>query len=409
MPDVDGALDDATLRNLDTQHRRLAEIEATLDALLAGDAPGAALPATPDRPESYELLTATNDALRDERGWDTVDLDAALTPEALAEFELWRRRRRTPWQVDDIAAVALAGALGIPATWYDTTIDDAVRDRLKLLEETELIKRWERDAKRMPIDYMGPGFGGKLHRVRSAGHDIGRPFEALRQIREGEFRGFRWEDGVRQAVTGHGPPHGLPYRKVTDLGEALVLWGKHLVADFVGVTNLPLPGWTKLYELDNRYLRKFAHETYGNGVNLRSFAVSTLPVMTTELTVRTHVHGRAMVTRRTAMLEPGETALRTELLLAGHALVGAASLGKAATTTMATAPLPSVTRHARAFRHLNWPVLFKVATTSLDVARDSRARRSTAATWDDLLAGVAAPWQPDEAMWLDDAVGAVGP
>jgi hypothetical protein len=144
----------------------------------------------------------------------------------------------------------------------------------------------------MAIDYMGPGFGGNLHRVRSAGHDIGRPYEP-----------------------------------VTDLGEALVLWGKHLVADFIGDTNLPLSGWTKLYELDNRYLRKFAHETYGNGVNLRPFAISTLPVMTTEITVRTHTHGRAMITRQTAKLEPGETALRAELLLAGHALVGAASLG----------------------------------------------------------------------------------
>ena len=101
--------------------------------------------------------------------------------------------------------------------------------------------------------------------------------------------------------------------------------------------------------------------------------------------------------------------LRAELLLAGHALVGAASLGKAVTTTMATSPLPSVTRHATAFRHLNWPVLFKVATTSLDVARDSRARRSTAASWDDLLAGVVAPWQLDEAVRLDAAVGDIKP
>jgi hypothetical protein len=403
MPDLDGTLDDETLRNLDTQHRRLAEIEANLDALLGGETPNA-LPATPDRPETYSQLTTTNDALRDERGWETIDLDAALAPEALAEFELWRQRRRISWQLDDIAAVALAGAVGIAATWYDTMIDNAVRDRLKALSDTPLIKLWERDAKRMPIDYMGKGFGGHLHRVRSAGHDIGRPFEALRQIRAGEFHGFYWEDHQRFEVRADGLG-GAAYEPVEDLGEALVLWGKHLVADFVTHTNLPLPGWSAIYERDSRHLRKFAHETYGNGVNVRSFAASTLPVMTTEITVRTHVHGRAMVARGTAVLEPGESALRAELLLAGHALVGAASLGKGVTTTMATSPLPSVTRHAKAFRHLNWPVLFKVATTSLDVARDARARSSTAASWDDLLARVAAPWQLDEAMRLDAAVG----
>jgi hypothetical protein len=404
MPDLDGALDDSTLRNLDTQHRRLAEIEANLDALLAGETP-TAHPATPDRPETYSQLTTTNDALRDERGWAEVDLDAALTPEALAEFELWRQRRRTPWQLDDIGAVALAGALGIAATWYDTTIDNAVRDRLKVLKDTELIQRWEREARRMPIDYMGPGIGGKLHRVRSAGHDIGRPFEALLQIRQGEFRGFRWENEIRHTVTTVTTRHGTPYEPVADLGEALVLWGKHLAVDFVGVTNLPLPGWTKLYELDNRFLRKFAHEAYGAGVNLRSFAVSTLPVMTTEIVVRTHVHGRAMLDRRTAILKPGETALRAELLLAGHALVGAASMGRAARMSVMVPPGPgNVLRLAQASRHINWPVMMKIATTSLDVVRDARSRRSSASSWDDLLTGVAMPWQLDEAAQLDETL-----
>jgi len=255
----------------------------------------------------------------------------------------------------------------------------------------------------MAIDYMGPGFGGKLHRARSAGHDIGRPFEALRQIRAGEFRGFRWVDGAKTEVRAD-RLLGERYKPVTDLGEAIVLWGKHLLVDFIGDTNLPLPGWTKLYELDNRYLRKFAHETYGNGVNLRSIATSTLPVLTTEIIIRTHVHGRAMITRRSAELEPGEAALRAELLLAGHALVGAASLGKAVSTAVTAASPIGVVAQAKAFRHINWPTLLKIATTSLDVAQDARTRRSTAAGWDDLLAHEAAPWQLDEAMALDAAV-----
>jgi hypothetical protein len=126
--------------------------------------------------------------------------------------------------------------------------------------------------------------------------------------------------------------------------------------------------------------------------------------MTTEIIVRTHVHGRAVITRRSAELEPGEAALRAELLLAGHALVGAACLGKAVSTAVAAASPLGVVAQAKAFRHINWPVLFKIATTSLDVTRDARARRSTAAGWDDLLGHEAAPWQLDEAMALDAAV-----
>jgi hypothetical protein len=76
---------------------------------------------------------------------------------------------------------------------------------------------------------------------------------------------------------------------------------------------------------------------------------------------------------------------------------------------MATPPVPtSVTRYAKAFRHMNWPVLMKIATPSLDVARDARTRRSTAASWDDLLIGLAAPWQLDEAALLDAAVDDLG-
>ena len=86
---------------------------------------------------------------------------------------------------------------------------------MKKLKDTPLIQGWERDARRMPIDHMGPGFGGRAHRVRSAGHDIGRPFEALSQIRDGQFRGFRWDHGVKIPVTDD------RYRVVESLGKGL--------------------------------------------------------------------------------------------------------------------------------------------------------------------------------------------
>ena len=120
-------------------------------------------------------------------------------------------------------------------------------------------------------------------------------------------------------------------------------------------------------------------------------------MLSTEVVVRTHVHGRAMLDRGTAVLEPPERALRDELLLAGHSLVGAASLGKALTIALSASP-------AAAIGHLNWPVLVRGATAALQVTADARARQTAVRSWEDLLADVAAPWQLATAEEVDRAV-----
>ena len=182
---------------------------------------------------------------------------------------------------------------------------------------------------------------------RRAAAAAARPFAALRQIRAGQFHGYSWDHGRRVTHIVGG------YRPVETLGEALTLWGKHLVADLVTPMSLPLPGWTALYQLPSHQMRTFAHQTYDHSLNTRWAALSTLPVLTTEIVVRTHVHGRAMLAHGTAVLQPAEAAQRSELLLAGHALVGAVSLGKALTLAPATrSPI-------RDYRHLNWPVLVR--------------------------------------------------
>jgi len=379
------------VRNLDTQHRRLAQLEHDVDRLLAGDTDVTAAPVMNTAgPRSYEQVTAANDAVRERCGWNVVDLDAAITPALRAEYEAWRSRQRVAWGLDDVAAVACAGLVGVGAIWFDATIDSAVRARLARLADTPLIRGWERDGRRMPIDYMGSGFGGRAHRVRSAGHDIGRPFEALSQIRAGQFRGRRWDNGVATPVQERFVP-------VESLGEALTLWAKHLAADFVTPMNLPLPGWTKLPELPIPALRQFAYDTYNQGANLRSLSVSSLPVLSTEVVVRTHVHGRAVLETGSAVLEPAAASLRSELLLAGHSLVGAAALGKAVTLAMVVSP-------AAGFWHINWPVLVRAAMLALEVARDARTRQnSPVPTWDDLATAIV-PWQLTTAHELDRAI-----
>jgi hypothetical protein len=323
------SMDDTVDRNLDTLSRRLAELESATDTALARGIPDPLPQNDTTEHVSYAEMTAANDRLRTHRGWTDIDLDAALTPDERAGSDRWRARQRIPWDRDDVLAVGFATVLGVAVLWYDTTLDGTVARGLGATRKTGWMRAWERAGKRLPIDYTGPGFGGRAHRVRSPGHDLGRPFEALRQIRAGEFRGVRWDYGDKHTTTLTGR-----FREVDSLAEALVLWAQHLAADVVTPMSLPMPGSSWLYELDNRALRRFAHEVYlgtsvGNGLNVRSGILTpSLSVITTEVIFRTHVHSRAYAATGSAHLDEREQARRNELLLAAHSLVGAASAGR---------------------------------------------------------------------------------
>ncbi|WP_280432232.1 hypothetical protein [Nocardia brasiliensis] len=379
-------MDDSIDRNLDTIRRRLGELEdATEQALREDDSaplPVAAVPA----PVSYAEMTDVNDRLRSARDWSEIDLDAALTAVQRAEFERWRTRQRIAWERDDLVAVGIAGLIGALGVWFDSAIDQGVASALGSVGRTQRMRRWERAAKRLPIDYTGPGFGGRAHRVRSAGHDLARPFEALRQIRTGEFRGVRWDHGEMESVSLAGR-----FRTVESSAEALVLWVKHLAADFVTPMSLPLPGSSLLYELDNRELRKFAHAVYlgpsaGNGLNLRSGLLTpSLGVLATEVVIRTHVHAKAYAVTGSADLDAGRQSLRQELLLAAHALVGAASVGKTAARFVTL----DDQRRWLAVRHVNVPVLLRIGCLAVENVHEMRGHGTAAASWgelDELLA-----------------------
>jgi hypothetical protein len=375
-------LDDSVDRNLDTVSRRLADLESATDMALAGGVPDPLPGADTATHTSYSELTAANDRLRTRRGWTDIDLDAALTPEERAGFDRWRARQRIPWDRDDILAVGFAAVLGVAAVWYDTTLDGTVARGLGATRTTGWMRAWERAGKRLPIDYTGPGFGGRAHRVRSSGHDLGRPFEALRQIRAGEFRGVRWDYGDKHTAT-----VGGRFRDVDSLAEALVLWAQHLAADVVTPMSLPLPGSSWLYELDNRALRTFAHEVYlgtsaGKGLNVRSGTLTpSLGVITTEVILRTHVHARVYAVTGSACLGEREQARRSELLLAAHSLVGLASAGK----TLARMIILD-DRKGMALRHVNVPVLLRMGCLAVEVAHDRRTRgRVVTQDWDALV------------------------
>ena len=264
---------------------------------------------------------------------------------------------------------------------------------------------WEADARRLPIDYTGKGVGGPAHRIKSAGHDLGRPLEALRQIREGVFRGTAWPHGEKTPVIEQLPN----WQQIDSWPAAMIVWAKHLAADFVTPMSLPLPGMTKLYELDNVGIRRFAHAAYqgqrplGQGLNTRSGLMTpTIAALSTEAIIRTHMLMRAHRSRGTLPLTEAEQALQTELLLAGHGLVGGLALGKSVTILLLTK------NPALAIRHVNVPVLLRVATLGLAAVRNHRQRQSLAApSWDELLGEWAQPWQLEAALDVEAEAGLV--
>lgn len=198
------------------------------------------------------------------------------------------------------------------------------------------------------------------------------------------------------------------YIAAAGLQEALVVWAKHLAADVVTPMSLPLPGFSLLSELGDRDTRKFAHNVYEGGLaggrahknsalNIRSGLMTPgLAVLSTEAIIRTHVHGRAWNRTGSPALTVAEQSLRSELLLAGHAIVGAASLGKVAARSMLAGVGPL------SIRHLNLPVLLRIGMLSLEVVADGRRRRSSgAASWDELLTLEVQPWQLAEAADIE--------
>lgn len=234
--------DDTYVENLEALTRDLDDIEALAAAALDGQSldQGAAdrISHTPTG-LTYDELTQHNQQRREAEAWGDAELADILDPTALRQLDEWRTAQRIRWERSDLVVVGAAGLLGALADLYDTQLDAKVLEGLAWLKKTDLITRWEQDATGMPIDYMGPKFGGPGHRGLSAGHDIGRFFNALNQVRTGTFEGTYWEYGERFAKASTTTPFGTPYSEV-EWPLALAQLLKHWVADFVTPMSLPL-------------------------------------------------------------------------------------------------------------------------------------------------------------------------
>lgn len=386
-------------RNLDTQSRRLDDIEDLVRATLNDQEPAAPLTPGP-RHQTYDELTTFNDELRARRDWAEIDLDAALTEQQRQAWELWQAKHRLSWSTSDLVAVGAVGVVGMLCTWFDATIDHSIRDRLKPLMSSDIVKGWEKAGKRLPIDYMGPGFGGRAHRVKSAGHDLARPIEAIKQIMASEFRGTAWHSGEAiQVIVGD------KFRPVDSAAEAALRLAQHLLADVITPMSLPIPGMSFLYESDSEALRDFALHAYnglsaGNGWNVRNgIAMPAMTVLVTEILIRTYVHLGVYQQTGTAQLDFPQQRRRNELLLASHSLVSAISLGKVAAQITAHYYSGNYVRavHPSHIRHANIPALLRAGALAGTVVNDAfRASQiPSARSWDDLVTATAQPWQLD--------------
>ncbi len=122
-----------------------------------------------------------------------------------------------------------------------------------------------------------------------------------------------------------------------------------------------------------------------------------LCVLTTEVVIRGHASWEAYQLHGSFALKPAEQRKRVEVLLASHALVGAATISNAVARGVLGEGLLGA-------RHLNLPVLMRAggsALTLLDAERKHRQLEQP--SWDDLLLGQRLPWNLDAARVLADA------
>ncbi|WP_445169269.1 hypothetical protein ACTXG7_08080 [Mycolicibacterium sp. Dal123E01] len=405
--DRQSGVDADFIENLDALARDLGGVEALAAAALAEEPLDQGIAGrishAPAR-LTYDGITESNRRRRMAEGWGAADLTDIIDPVAAQQLDEWRTSVRIPWERSDLVVVGVAGFLGALGNLYDTQVDAVALSGLSWLKKSDFLRGWEKDAARLSIDYTGPKFGGPAHRVRSAGHDIGRFFNALNQVRTGTFKGTVWDDGNRFAEVVTTTRSGTPFAQASEVHIALALLLKHWAADFVTPMSLPLPGWSLLYDMPSRDLRKFAHDAYagtnsGDGLNLRSGILSPgLGLFATEVIIRTQTHLSAYRDAGDPRLTTAGAAKRTEMLLAAHSAAGAVSLSKTVAAAIAGETLVAV-------RNLNIPVLMRIGMLALKACSDAAARTAEhAPSWMQLLEDEAATWTLPQAIVVAESL-----
>ena len=351
------------------------------DSLEQGSSSAASAMLEVPSPAEYDALTAASRDYLATEGRSDLDIEDLLAPEDLDLLRL--ESQRLGWTTSDLAAVGVCGLVGSVTALLAGTIDDGLVAQLELLEQTDLISRWKLETTNLPIDYSGAYVGGPAHRVTSAGHDIGRPVEAIRQIMEGTYQGTGWSYGEKVLRTAEGTPFGTPFDVVPEVRTALALWVKHLITDVITPTSLPLPGWTALYEAaPTEELADFFQDMYWQGGragwNLRTMGITkAIPLVVVEVGIRTKLGWDAWTDRGSLQATDRERTKRDEMLLAAQGAVTAVTTGQAVIECLTTSsPL--------GLRSLNPQLILRTAQLGIKVVGDHRSAPASPPSWEEL-------------------------
>lgn len=443
LDDAQAAADDVSDAQNET-NARAAELATEVEQLAAQtgvslSTTNASSPASEPSPTPVTRLRRGRLAGSDDAVTDFVETDAAFTAALEADRAFLSERgihgdswddlldRDTQDQIsenldrpvaaermnrEDWITLGVAAGFGVTAVLLDDLVDNRAKSALGSLTDRnstlggsefgKAIRRWDRDGKNLAIDFDRQKIGGGMgvHRARSAGHDLLRPLSAIEQIRSGTFTGHRWENKVKIPIRETmRDPGGTPFRQVRDVygdNGALMLWFKHLSADFCTPQSLPIPGWTFFHDVPNHTVRSFAAESYKAGLNLRRLIVTgIITVAAIEVVIRASVYGRTFFETHgktgagSIRLTPERRWKMENMLLAGHGIVAATCAGKVAVEWTASGPA--------ALRHINIPTLLmltryavpvmtRVATRNSQAAKFARNERELTSGWETLLA-----------------------
>jgi hypothetical protein len=143
----------------------------------------------------------------------------------------------------------------------------------KMHQRLDAFKEKARALAGMNVVAIDNALGGPSHRLVGPTHDVFRLFEAIACVRNGRF-----ESAVRGVVKQADSyrPGLFPYGIVETPTDALILLLLHWSADFFSHMSLPIPGWSKLAEVNDVDFVRTLFRAYREGANLRTLCAQFL-------------------------------------------------------------------------------------------------------------------------------------
>lgn len=352
-------------KNTDNQSKRLADLQRRMDALYrkTGKAKLVEVPKkvnvkeeTQDQEHtliSYEELYQESLKFLRERGLDvdSVNYNSFLSDTEFAAIieELDKPLPRSDrWTKNDFIVVFIAALVGSVTDFIlgdrknpFTGKGSEFSDKLNEIHET----KWKHKSG-APIDFQGKdnglSFGGGYHRELSKGHDLLRFIDGIKMFKEGKFEALGYVDGVAKTVSVSVNQNGTSYEALK-LGEAIVEYSHHMLADLFSNNSLPFPGYSFLRECNNRDLRKFSADMYKNGFNLKNVIIQSASTIAIEIIIRLYFSIVSVKKYKDSIeieedysnweavkefISPANKDKLNEMLLVAHAIVTALNVGK---------------------------------------------------------------------------------